>query len=179
MLQIFLGALFLALISQVAIYLPGTPIPITLQVFGVFLLILMQGRNQSTLSILFYLLLATCGLPVLAGGKANAWWMLKPNGGYLFGFVAAAWVSGFLLERVVKPSWLWVIFSLTCGQLLILGIGAGWLIYFVGFSKALEIGVKPFWMGGFIKMAAAILCYKCWKLFLKNKNKQIKTKENT
>ncbi|WP_068466841.1 biotin transporter BioY [Candidatus Protochlamydia phocaeensis] len=163
-LSILAGSLFLAAISPLSIELPHTPIPVTLQVFAIFLLILLQPLKQAVCSVLLYLMLATLGFPVLSGGKADAVWYLHASGGYLLGFVCAAYVSGSLLAYK-KPSKIgWKIISLTAGFACILILGATWLGYFVGFDQAFAKGVQPFWLGGCLKMIAALLCAYCLEL---------------
>ena len=157
------GSCFLVLLSQVAIPLPFTPVPLTLQTFGVFLLAGFLGSRRSVYSILAYLLQGCCGLPVLAGYMANPLWFIEPKAGFLFSFIAAAFLIGKLVEKR-KPTFFILLFSLTAGQLVISGIGMLWLSLTFGLSKAFYFGVFPFLSGAAIKIVAAALCLKGYAL---------------
>ncbi len=159
-LHVVIGSAFLALVSQAALYLPNTPVPVSMQTFGVLMLVLVQGKTKSIASILLYLAQATVSLPVLAGGEVNPLWFIAPRAGYLFGFLACAWVAGSLLERRTSPSFLWVVFSLTCGHIITLLMGMSWLSVFVGWNHAFFAGVVPFIPGTILKTLAAACASK-------------------
>ena len=158
--HVVLGSVFLALISQVAVYLPYTPVPISMQTFGVLMLVLVQGKTKSIASISLYLVQATAGLPVLAGGEVNPAWFLAPRAGYLVGFLACAWLSGTMLERRANPSFLWILLSLTCGHIVTLALGMAWLSTFVGWNNSFATGVLPFIPGTILKTLAATCASK-------------------
>lgn len=158
--HVVLGSVFLALVSQVAIYLPYTPVPISMQTFGVLMLVLIQGKTKSIASISLYLVQATAGLPVLAGGEVNPAWFLAPRAGYLIGFLACAWLTGTMLERRNNPSFLWILLSLACGHFATLALGMAWLSTFVGWNNAFTAGVVPFIPGTILKTLAAACASK-------------------
>lgn len=151
------GSIFLALLSQVAIPLPGTPVPLTLQTLGVFLLGgLLRGRI-AILSILLYLLEGTLGLPVFAGWKANPLWIMGPNAGFILSFLPAVLLIGKLMPRTL--------FALILAQVCISLIGMCWLGAFVGsMQKAFLLGVMPFFLGMGIKIIAGTLMLKSYHL---------------
>ncbi len=152
LIQIVLGSLFLAVLAQVKIYLPFTPIPISLQTFGVLMLAVGQGSRNAPLSILLYLLFAFCGLPVLAGGRIDSLWLLGPTAGYLLGFPLAAYLTGRLLEMRKSPSLIWGAFSILMGQACIYFLGVTYLSYVVGgVVKGIQLGLLPFLPGVLIK----------------------------
>lgn len=146
--QATLGSLFLAVCSQVAIVLPFTPVPVSMQTLGVFLLVLMQGK-ASVLSIALYLSQASMGLPVLAGARVDPFWMLGATGGYLVGFLLCAYPAAAICGQ--SPSWKRVVASVVLAQAIILLFGTAWLASYVGFDKAYALGVAPFWVGTLIK----------------------------
>lgn len=150
----FFAWLFLVLISQFSIKLTFSPIPITLQSFGIFVLILCMGRTKSIYAILLYLASACLGFPVFPGGVSDAWWILDTTAGYLLGFIAAAWISGTLLERK-EPSFIWSLFSLSWGLACILFLGATWLAFSIGIQDAFYFGIVPILPGGLLKLIAA------------------------
>src|SRR4051812_45046818 len=84
------GSCFLALLSQVAIPLPFTPIPVTLQTLGVFLLGGILGGRRAVYSVVGYLVQGCCGLPVFAGGVSNPLWISSLQAGFLVAFIGAA-----------------------------------------------------------------------------------------
>ena len=96
-----LGSCLFTLSARLSIMLPGTPVPISLQTFGVFMLGFFLGPRRAPLSIIVYLAQATMGFPVLAGEGFNPLWMIGPRCGYLIGFVLAAYIIGKLTEN--KP----------------------------------------------------------------------------
>ncbi|UCH36143.1 MAG: biotin transporter BioY [Armatimonadota bacterium] len=91
-----LGAALTAIGSRIAI--PLWPVPVTLQVFFVLLCGAALGRKWAAAAQAQYLAAGLCGLPVFAGGGAGPAALLGPTGGYLVGFVAAAYVTGWLTE---------------------------------------------------------------------------------
>jgi len=158
------GSCFLAILSQLAIPLPFTPVPLTLQTFAVFLLAGILGSRRAVYSVLAHLVQGCCGLPVLAGGTTNPLWFAEPKAGFLFSFLAAVFLIGKLLEKRDRATLLYIALSLSLGQLAISGIGMLWLSLYFGLSKAFYFGVAPFLSGAAIKITAATLCLKGYSL---------------
>jgi len=152
LLHVVIGSLFLAILSQISVAIPFSPIPMTLQTFALYLLILAQGKEKAVMSVVLYLVQASLGLPVLHGWMANPAWMFGPTAGYLIGFVACAYVSGWLLEKK-EQSWGWNLFSLFIGQTIIYMLGTVYLARFLGFEKAFYVGVVPFLYGAVLKIS--------------------------
>ncbi len=165
-LAIFGGSLFLALLSQVAIPLGFTPVPFTLQTFGLILLPALLGRKKATLSVLCYLFEGAVGLPVFALGASGIARLIGPSGGYLLAFPVATYLVGYLLERGYKDRFLKSLAALWLGSALVLLLGTLWLGLYVGFARAAALGLVPFLLGDFIKaLLAAILIPSGWKFF--------------
>ena len=91
-----LGAALTAVGSRIAI--PFWPVPVTLQVFFVLLCGVALGRKWGALAQAEYVAAGLMGLPVFAGGRAGPAALLGPTGGYLVGFIAAAYATGWLAE---------------------------------------------------------------------------------
>lgn len=91
------GAAFTGLFAQLSIRLPFGPVPITGQVFAVLLAGALLGRNCGAGSQIIYVAAGAAGLPWFAGGTAGG--VLGVSGGYLIGFVPAAWMVGHFAER--------------------------------------------------------------------------------
>jgi biotin transport system substrate-specific component len=154
-LQVVCASLALALVSQIAIPLPFTPVPLTLQTLAIYGIALGLGPKKGVAAVLLYLVQGTMGLPVFAGGLAKPLWMISPHAGYLFGFVAATWVLGKLAERRPSASILETFFILSLGDALILTLGATFLALFVGPSQAFFLGIAPFVLGSLLKISCA------------------------
>lgn len=154
-LQVILGSVFLAIMAQAAIPLPFTPVPISLQTLGVALLAIALGPQKAALSVIAYLTQATMGLPVLAGGMSNALWFLTPRAGYLLGFVASAFLTGTLLERVKQRGLFKTWAILATNEATIMLFGTLWLGFFVGSESSLAMGVLPFIPGAIAKITMA------------------------
>ncbi|MDP6771222.1 MAG: biotin transporter BioY, partial [Anaerolineales bacterium] len=90
------GSILIALASQFYFPLPFSPVPITGQTFAVLLLAALYGHNRGGLTVLTYLILGIAGRPVFASGTFGIATILGPTGGYLIGFLPAAYVVGFL-----------------------------------------------------------------------------------
>ena len=163
-LQAFLGGLLLAFYSQVEI--PIQPVPINLQTLAIFILAMTQGGRLAMHSVLFYLLGATLGLPILSGGFANPYWFLGSRGGYLFSFLLTAYVIGKLEEKNSEQKIFRSCLNLIVGQLIVWGLGSLWLAYFIGMKKAILFGVLPFIPGSAVKMILALFARKPFKKVL-------------
>ncbi len=96
---ILLGSLFVAALAQARIYLPFTPVPITGQTFAVLLIGAVLGSRRGAAAIGLYIAEGALGLPFFAGGNAGWAALAGPTGGYLIGFIAAAFLVGLLTER--------------------------------------------------------------------------------
>jgi biotin transport system substrate-specific component len=94
-------------------------------------------------------------LPVFAGGKAGLAVLLGPTGGYLIGFIAAAFVTGWLAERGWDRWPLTTALAMVFGNLVIYLFGVSWLAVFVGISKAPLLGMVPFIPGDILKIVLA------------------------
>src|SRR5689334_13229751 len=151
-------ALALAAASQVAIPLPFTPVPITLQPMIVVLAGLMLGPVAGVASMVLYLAAGAAGLPVFAPiGAPGIARFFGPTGGYLIAYPAAAFVAGALGQRVPTLLGRWL--AATAGSAVILLGGVAELaIVTESFSRALAIGLTPFALLDVVKafVAAAI-----------------------
>lgn len=79
--------------------IPVGPIPVSLTNFVVFLSVYLLGMRDGTISYLVYLLLGVVGLPVFSGYQGGLAKFAGPTGGYLIGFILAALIAGFIMER--------------------------------------------------------------------------------
>jgi biotin transport system substrate-specific component len=136
------------------IIIPLPPVPITLQTLFLGLAGTLLGGRLGALSQVVYLLLGIIGLPVFAGGKAGLGVLFGPTGGYLIGFVAAAFVIGKVTALKVRPGFAWLCLSLVAGTAVLYALGVLQLSLVARLApmKALVVGVLPFLPGDGIKI---------------------------
>jgi biotin transport system substrate-specific component len=145
------------------IIIPLPPVPLTLQTLFSGLAGTLLGGYLGALSQVIYVLLGIIGLPVFAGGKAGLGVLFGPTGGYLLGFIAAAYVTGKLVETRKEPGVTWIALSLACGftVMYVLGITQLSLVAKLSLRKSISVGLIPFVIGDVIKtVAAAIITLK-------------------
>lgn len=141
--------------AYLTIPLPFTPVPITGQTFAVMLIGMVLGRSRAGAVVLAYLVEGACGLPVFAGGAMGLPALIGPTGGYLFGFLIAAWVTGFLAEHGWDRSYLLSSLAMLIGHAVVFAAGIAWLYRYVPASQLIALGVAPFVVGTIIKIIAA------------------------
>ncbi len=160
-------ALLTAAAAQLRIVVPFTPVPITGQTFAVLLSGAVLGSRQGAASQLLYFGLGLIGLPFYAGGGSGWEVVSGASGGYLVGFVAAAWVVGKLAEQQQDRRVSTSIGAFLTANLVIYGFGIIGLMAATGFglSEAIAKGMAPFIIGDTIKVVlAAGLLPAAWKL---------------
>jgi len=161
------GVAFLSIMSQVLIPLPYTPVPISLGTFGVTLMALLYGRKLGTATILSYVAAGSLGAPIFAGGKAGS--LFSPTGGYIFGYIIAVVILGYLADKGVTKSYVKTILSLLLSSAIILTLGALVLSLFMPGKNAFMIGVLPFLPGDALKSTTVtLLLPTLWKFIPKN-----------
>jgi biotin transport system substrate-specific component len=154
----------IALSAQVAIPLPFSPVPVTAQTLALLLLAAALGRARAAAAALAYVAEGVAGLPVFAGGALGPQVLLGPTGGYLAGFIPAAWLVGALAERGFDRRFGGTALAMLAGNAVVLLIGAGWLARFTGAERAFALGVAPFLVGDLVKTAvAAALLPLAWR----------------
>ena len=151
----FTGSILMALMAQIRIYIPFSPIPITGQTFGVLFLGAVLGGKIGALSMVIYIVEGLSGIPVFAGVGSGPAYLLGPTGGYLIGFIPAAYLVGMLHES----GWgrkIWTSVSIMIlGTAVIFAFGIAGLTLTAGFINALEIGLYPFIPGAILKILFA------------------------
>lgn len=159
------GALLVAALAQVRIPLPFTPVPLTGQTFGVLLIGALFGARLGVASLGLYLALGLAGLPVFTGGGSGLAHLFGPTGGYLVGFVAAAFLTGSLAERGLERRWQTSFVPFLLGEAAIYLCALPWLALFVGPENTLQAGFWPFIVGDLIKLVlAALILPSAWRL---------------
>jgi biotin transport system substrate-specific component len=147
------GSLLLALSARLQV--PFRPVPMTMQTFVVLVLGMAYGWRLAGATVLLYLAEGAVGLPVFAGGSGILY-MAGPTGGFLVGFLAAVALLGWLAERGWDRSLALTGVAMVLGHAVILGCGVVWLAHLVGWAKAVEFGLAPFWAATALKTALGI-----------------------
>lgn len=152
------------------IYIPIGPVPIILNNFFVLLSGLVLGPLWGALSVILYLVIGAMGFPVFAGGKSGLAHLVGPTGGYLFGFVASAWIAGLISHSQAFGNQRWRnVLAVLAGGLIVYIPGLLWLHVVTGMSwaKTLAVGCFPFLPGDALKAAgAAIVASRLNKVIL-------------
>jgi biotin transport system substrate-specific component len=147
------GTALLALSAKIKLPLPY--VPMTLQTLAVLLIGAAYGWRLGVTTILAYLGEGAAGLPVFAGPVGGLAPLTGPTAGYLLGFVAAAFITGWLSERGWDCSVPRLFVAMGIGHIVILAAGFAWLAFGVrlGIEKAWLVGVVPFLAASVIKNA--------------------------
>ncbi len=159
--ELTLSALFIALIalfSQLAISLPISPVPITLQTFAVLLAALLLPPRAALISVGVYLLAGALGLPFFAQFSGGFGHILGPSGGFLVSFLPAAGLVSWLTRRADCPRWR-MLLALAAGELLIYvwGVVQFKLVMELAWPEALALGCLPYLPGEALKIVALML----------------------
>ena len=140
--------------AQVAVPLPFTPVPLSLQTFAVLLSAAALGPVRAGSAMLLYLAVGMAGVPWFAEQRSGIGF---PSFGYLVGFVVAAAVVGWLARRGADRSIAGTAATLALGNLLVYAVGVPYLAMAidVGLVDAVALGVVPFLIGDALKIALA------------------------
>ena len=149
-----LFALLIALSARLSLPIPGTPVPATLQTLAVLLAGALLGPWGGVASVAAYLVAGAAGAPVFASG-GGASFLLGPTGGYLLGFLPAAWLSGCFAGRTTRFPALFPGLLLATAVIHI----SGWaqLSLLTGAGPAASLGVAPFLAFDILKALVAAM----------------------
>ena len=159
MLLVIGASALIAIAAQVAIPLPFTPVPMTLQPLAVIFLGAALGSTRGAAAAALYLLEGFSGLPVFAQGHGGPLWLVGLTAGFLYSYPFAAWLSGFVSER----GWGNSVLRSIAGMLLALGViylgGWSWFTVLTDPRTAYVQAVQPFILADIMKIAigAALL----------------------
>lgn len=161
------GALLTALMAQVAIPVPGSPVPITGQTLAVLVVAASLGPARGAVSMGLYLLGGLVGMPFYSEGASGFTVAFGATGGYLLAFIPAAYLIGLAAARGADRRFAPALLLFVAGQMLIFAVGVPWLAATTGMSasQALAAGLYPFILGGLVKAAiAAALLPGAWRV---------------
>ncbi len=166
-----IGSFLLAISSKVQI--PLTPVPVTLQTLVLLVMSMFLGWRGAVGATSLYLFQGAIGLPVFAHGGGFII-LFGPTGGYLFGFLIASLVVGYLAEREWDKSVVLTFTSMTIGTLIIYLFGVIWLSYLKDLNTALVFGLLPFITPDILKIClGTCLVSAGWEISEKFINRKI------
>ena len=153
------GSLLIAASAQVALPIPLSPVPMTLQPLAVLLVGASLGSIRGFAAALLYLLEGLSGLPFFAGGLAGPAVLAGPTGGYLMAFPVAAGLAGYFAERGWTRPVPAAVASLTFSLAVLYLSGWSWLVLALRFEPhvAFAGGVLPFLLSDLVKVVLAAL----------------------
>ncbi len=162
------GSLVIAGSAQIAV---GLPVPVTGQTFAVLMLAALLGSRRGVLCVLAYLAEGLMGLPVFSQGRAGPAMFFGPTGGFLLGFVPAAYVVGTLAERGWDRRAITTMLAMVLGSVAMYACGLAWLSCLDNLlgrplgGSVLAVGLYPFLVGDVLKIVLATFLLPCgWKL---------------
>ncbi len=144
------GSLLIAIGAHCVV--PLQPVPVTLQTLAVFFIAMTYGWRLGIATIALYLFEGAIGLPVFAEGHLGLAVIFGNTGGYLLGWIPAAFISGFLIERGWGRNFIGIILAGLLGSIPIYICGLAVLSTFIGFSNAIAVGLKPFLLADVLKI---------------------------
>ncbi|MFG2527898.1 biotin transporter BioY [Streptomyces sp. NPDC048516] len=158
------GAALTGIAAQIALPVPGSPVPVTGQTFAALLVGASLGASRGALSLALYALAGLAGLPWFAGGTSGAGGATL---GYIVGMLLAATVVGALARRGGDRGVLRTAATMAAGTALIYAVGVPYLALSTGMSlgQAVAAGLVPFLIGDALKAALAMGALPtAWKL---------------
>jgi biotin transport system substrate-specific component len=157
------GAALTGLAAQIAVPVPGTPVPVTGQTFAALLVGTSLGARRGVSALAVYALAGLAGVPWFAGGTSG----LSVSFGYILGMILASAAVGALARRGADRSMLRTAGAMLLGEAIIYAVGVPYLAYAAGISAsaAIAAGLTPFLIGDAIKAILAMgLLPTAWKL---------------
>jgi len=151
------GVLFLALLAQIAIPVPGSPVPVTGQTLGVLLLGTTYGASLGASTFAFYLLAGIAGAPIFAQHSFGIAKVTGATGGYLIGMLVATYFLGLIARKSLDREFLTALPSMLFASAITFTFGLLWLHQFTGQSWkwTIQAGLTPFIIGEVLKIAIA------------------------
>lgn len=157
--QLCYAALLAALTAVCSLLTIPTPwqVPISMSTLAVFLSGALLGAKWGTIAQAVYLLMGLVGVPVFSGMRGGFQVLAGPTGGYLIGYLAAAWLTGALLAR--RRTGFMLPAAMAAGLAACYAFGTAWYMVQGGVPLAPALGacVLPFLPGDALKIAAASL----------------------
>lgn len=154
------GSVLLAASAQVSV--PMFPVPMTLQTLAISLIGLTYGSRLAAATVVAYLVEGAMGLPVFANFSGGIAPLMGPTAGFLWGFIAMAWLTGLMVERGFDRGFTKLfIAAIVPGLLLFVpGVLVLKLVTGMGWQAAAMAGMVPFLIGAVVKAIIAAMTVK-------------------
>jgi biotin transport system substrate-specific component len=151
------GVLGLAALAQIAIPVPGSPVPVTGQTLGVLILGTTYGSTLGVTTFALYILAGIAGAPVFANSGHGLERIVGATGGYLIGMLVATFVLGQLARFRLDQKFATALPSMLFGTVITFSFGLVWLYQYTGqsWSWTVNAGLTPFILGEVLKIAIA------------------------
>jgi biotin transport system substrate-specific component len=151
------GVLGLAVLAQIAIPVPGSPVPVTGQTLGVLILGTAYGSSLGFTTFAVYMLAGIAGAPVFANSGHGLDRLVGATGGYLVGMLVATFVLGQFARFRLDQKFLTALPSMLVGTVITFSFGLIWLHQYTGqsWSWTISAGLTPFIIGEALKIAIA------------------------
>ena len=160
-----------AVCSWISVPLPFTPVPINLGTLAVFLAAGILGWKYGSVSVIVFVLLGAAGLPVFHGFTGGMGIITGPTGGYIVGYILAAFLTGIMIDTYFKArkssenkaaTYAVLALAMALGLFACYALGTAWFMHISGtdLKAALLMCVVPFLIGDAIKIAAATVLVK-------------------
>ena len=160
---IFLGSLLIAILAQISIHIPFSPVPITGQTIGVLLVGGILGSRRGLLSVATYISEGAIGLPVFAEMSAGLTVLSGPTGGYILSFIPAVLFIGYLTEQNFTKNIIPSFISCILATFLILTLGTLYLSLFFELKSSFMMGFYPFIFVGIVKSLISAIIITTYK----------------
>ena len=160
------GVAVMALLAQVVVPVPGSPVPITGQTLGLVLVATTLGPARSVTVMGLYIAAALVGLPFYSGAGGGYEVVVGATGGYVLGFLPAAYLMGRAARLGADRHFLRALPLFVAGQLVVFAVGVPWLAMTTGMGAAAAVaaGFTPFLLGGAVKaLVAAVVVPGVWR----------------
>ncbi len=139
-----------AVSARIAVPIPGTPVPVTLQDLAVLAVGVLLGPVRGGVAVVSYLVIGAMGAPVFSNGGSGLPWLMGPTGGYLLAFP----VSAFVIGHASRPGRLWtLVLGVVTAQFVVFTCGVGQLAFVSSATlrEAISLGLVPFLPGMALK----------------------------
>lgn len=168
--KITLCALFAALtaiLSQISIPLPFTPVPINLAMVSVFMAGALLGAKRGAISQVVYVIIGIIGVPVFASFTAGIGIVVGPTGGYIAGYIVAAIIVGIIVKKLGDNVHSYIV-AMSVGIMGCYFIGTAWFMYLTknDLIESLIICVIPFLIGDILKIILSAFLAKKLKKYV-------------
>lgn len=158
--SIILFSIMFAVLEQVAVPVPWSPVPIILQPLPLFFLTLFLGL-KAPLAFTLYLLHGALGAPIFAFGLGGIARLMGPTGGYLFGMLFASYFLSLTAHRYENN--LTLAGKIIIANIIIYSMGLIQLSFYIPYERLLQAGLWPFMPGFLLKTITLLVAMNCYK----------------